>query len=346
MLVSAEAQLRHHWYPVAHADDVTVAPVGRTLLGTDLVLWRDDDGDVVAADDRCPHREARLSEGWTDGGEVVCPYHGWQFGSDGACTLIPQNAPGQRPNPRARVTTYPTAISMGLVWTTLSRTPVGAPPIVPAYEDPAWRVVREFDAEWPCSAPHLLDNNLDYAHPAYVHAGTFGDPKAPLVVVGPVERTPYGLLGTARIPVNGRPGEDGGLTERLAAAHVVAPFTGLFHITYPDGVQHVLVKAITPIDDRRCRLMQISLRNDTEEDRPGDDIRAFDAAVAAEDRVILVTMPEDFPLSAADLVHIHTDRLSLAYRALLAEVCDGRWVPGPPTVVLAVPELAAAGAQG
>ncbi|MFD0852470.1 hypothetical protein ACFQ07_09565, partial [Actinomadura adrarensis] len=122
-------------------------------------------------------------------------------------------------------------------------------------------------------------------------------------------------------------------TERRSAVHVHAPFTGFFHITYPDGVQHILVKAITPIDDHRCRLLQVSLRSDSEDDRPAADIVAFNARVADEDREIMETMPAEFPVGRHELVHIATDRLSLGYRTLLADITAGKWKPSPPSPV-------------
>ncbi len=34
---------------------------------------------VFVVDDACPHMGASLSEGYLDGGNVVCPWHGWCF---------------------------------------------------------------------------------------------------------------------------------------------------------------------------------------------------------------------------------------------------------------------------
>ena len=39
--------------------------------------------------DECPHRGAPLSLGRHEGDELVCAYHGWRFGPDGAATCIP-----------------------------------------------------------------------------------------------------------------------------------------------------------------------------------------------------------------------------------------------------------------
>ena len=71
-------------------------PSAFTLLGEQLVLWRDGQGEWQAYADRCPHRLAPLSEGRvTEEGMLECPYHGWAFGGpQGGCTIIPQDGSG------------------------------------------------------------------------------------------------------------------------------------------------------------------------------------------------------------------------------------------------------------
>ena len=75
--------LRRSWYAVARSADVAREPVAIPLLGARFVAWRGPDGVVVAAPDRCPHREAPLSEGRLIDGELECCYHGWRFGAVG-----------------------------------------------------------------------------------------------------------------------------------------------------------------------------------------------------------------------------------------------------------------------
>jgi len=328
VLATAEPLLRHYWYPLAFAEDLGPVPLARRLLGTDLVLWQGPDGRPAAARDRCPHREAALSGGWSTGGRLVCPYHGWEFGADGRCELIPQNAPGQRPNPRAVLETFPATTALGMVWVCLSPEPWGGIPVLGEHGSAGWRTVREFDVEWPCGAPHLLDNNLDLAHFAFVHQGTFGRPESPRVEATTVERTAYGMVARSAAPVAARPGETVD-THRVMTSEVHAPFTGLLRISYPDGLEHVIVKAIAPVDDRTCRLLQVAVRNDTEEQRPAEQIVAFDTAVGVEDRSILERVPADFPTDLGALVHIDTDKASVAYRRLLGELTSGAWRPQP-----------------
>lgn len=89
------------WYPVALQRDLDPSvPTKITLLGRDLVLWKEgvNKGEMFDSTswrcfmDKCPHRLAPLSEGRIDSktGHLQCAYHGWEFDRTGACTKIPQ----------------------------------------------------------------------------------------------------------------------------------------------------------------------------------------------------------------------------------------------------------------
>ena len=106
--------LLNDWHPVAASEALTAAPMAATLLGRELVLWRDAAGGVHAWEDRCPHRGARFSIGRVEQGELVCAYHGWRFDAKGACTRVPSQ-PGQ-PLPRTTARAYAAREAYGLVW--------------------------------------------------------------------------------------------------------------------------------------------------------------------------------------------------------------------------------------
>ena len=79
----------NRWYPVLEASQLGRKPVGVTRLGRRLVLWRDAAGSAVALPSRCPHRGAALKQGRVVDGELTCPWHGFRFAPDGACTRMP-----------------------------------------------------------------------------------------------------------------------------------------------------------------------------------------------------------------------------------------------------------------
>jgi phenylpropionate dioxygenase-like ring-hydroxylating dioxygenase large terminal subunit len=112
-----EKGLRNFWYPLLESSALgTAAPVAVRLLGEDLVLWRDRDGQPHALADHCPHRWARLSLGRVLGGDLQCAYHGLRFDGRGRCVLVPWEPDGSPPPEGMVVPAYPAAELGGLVW--------------------------------------------------------------------------------------------------------------------------------------------------------------------------------------------------------------------------------------
>lgn len=75
------------WFAVAFAEEL---PPGRLLrrrfMGEDLVVYRTRNGVVRVVEPYCPHLGAHLGHGgWVEGEDVVCPFHHFAFGTDGAC---------------------------------------------------------------------------------------------------------------------------------------------------------------------------------------------------------------------------------------------------------------------
>ncbi len=87
--------LRNYWYPASKDRAVGWRkPVKVSLLGEDVCLFRGAAGNVVAIQDVCPHRGARLSDGDCHyRGTVACPYHGWVFDESGKNTMVLSEGP-------------------------------------------------------------------------------------------------------------------------------------------------------------------------------------------------------------------------------------------------------------
>lgn len=167
--------LRDLWYMAAPAASLRAGAMRRQmLLGEPILLGRLRDGKAFAMRDICPHRAAPLSAGRiTPQDTVECPYHGWQFRTDGVCALIPSLVKGQAGIDPARicVTSYPVREQDGLVWVYFpavenGTTPKTAPPRVPtAHATPRWMESQHF----PCGIDHAVIGLMDPAHAPYVH---------------------------------------------------------------------------------------------------------------------------------------------------------------------------------
>src|SRR6266550_4382113 len=114
---------REYWYPGIEARKVRRAPVHLTMLGEDLVLFRDAAGKVVALSDWCPHRGARLSLGVCEfKGTVTCPYHGYVFDGTGQCVAGLIERPDSPFVGKLRAHAYPTEERMGIVFVWMGET--------------------------------------------------------------------------------------------------------------------------------------------------------------------------------------------------------------------------------
>lgn len=322
---------RQFWYPVAFTEDLGDAPVARTLLGIRLVLWLGPEGQVVGAVDRCPHRDAPLSRGWTCDGRIVCPYHGWEYGAAGKVVHVPQT-PRIRSFPgRFALETVTTADRYGAVWVCLDE-PRRPLPDLPDGEAGGWRWIREFDEEWDVPAARLMENSFDPAHTVFVHRATFGDTARPDVDVPTIERTPYGMVIRSDLSVNnpelartttGERAAD--KTVRHSVTELHAPFLRVLRSQYPSGTVHHIVTAATPIDDRRLRLVQWAVRNDTEHDAPAAQVVAFDRRVTWEDQALLEAIWAPYSADVDANVHIKVDRPTVEIRRIYGEISAGTW---------------------
>jgi phenylpropionate dioxygenase-like ring-hydroxylating dioxygenase large terminal subunit len=162
------------WYVAAWGHELTSgALLARTILERPVLLYRGDSGQVVALDDRCCHRGAKLSKGRLEGDCVRCMYHGLKFDASGACVQIP----GQDVIPKGMgVRRYPLVERDSLVWIWMGDPALADPALIldfPYLRDPAWRGAPgyiHYDANYLL----IVDNLSDFSHLAFVHLKTLG----------------------------------------------------------------------------------------------------------------------------------------------------------------------------
>ena len=171
--------IRQAWYVAAWSDELGREPLGRVMLGEMIVLFRAEDGSVVALEDRCPHRNLPLSAGRRDGDRLECGYHGLVFDRHGVCVHVPGGAgPGDPIPDWARVRSYPTTERLGWVFVWMGDPERADETLVPDFQirmlDPDW-ITHGGTIEAECGYRLILDNLLDLSHLAFVHASTTGN---------------------------------------------------------------------------------------------------------------------------------------------------------------------------
>lgn len=161
------------WWVAAFSHEVGRSLLPRWLLDMPVVLYRREDGTIAALEDRCPHRQAPLSIGRLQGDSVECGYHGFRFGANGRCTLVPSMDTA----PSFAVLSFPVREIGPLVWVYTGD--LAVIDTVPPPPDMPWLTDERFNSvsgQMEISANYMLlkENVLDMTHLGYVHAKSFG----------------------------------------------------------------------------------------------------------------------------------------------------------------------------
>lgn len=323
MLVTQQPVFRRFWYPVVPIQDLSTGPYPFRLLGEPIVVWLDHTGKPAAVRDRCCHRTAQLSLGQVADGHLRCPYHGWEFNGSGTCVRVPQLAPDAPIPASYKVESFACTERYGYVWVCLAE-PLMDIPDIPEAAGSAFRLIPEFYEPWQCAGLRVMENELDLAHPTFVHTTTFGSEDHPVPDSLEITETDYGIhvegvLGVVNPDLQQQNLKMvDGQTVRTLEMDWYLPFTVRLRINYPNGLVHVIVNTMTPIDDGTSQMVQFCLRNDTEADTAIADVIAFDRAVTHEDKRILESTDGDVPLSPSQEEHMFTDRPGLLIRKRIA----------------------------
>lgn len=321
-MLTERAALRNYWYVVGESTQLDGGPLAVRLLGEHFVVWRSTDGGVVAAPDRCPHRQAPLSLGQVEGGCLVCSYHGWTFGDGGRCVAVPSAAPGVPVPPKGHLATLPATERYGLVWI-CPGTPRLPIPAISMDDDPAYRRINSGVEEWATSVTRMTDNFLDIAHFPYVHTGTFGlaaNKQVPRFDIVELDGDFVGYeyeVEVANELGSVSSGLDAPVITRRMTTGFALPFTVRSTIHYETGLNHIILLCSTPIDDLRSYFTFVVWRDD-DHSIPAEEVIAFDRAIGAEDQRMLERVPGVLPLESTGTVSVQADRASVEWRRRLA----------------------------
>jgi len=156
------------WYVAATCDELGDAPLGRRLLGRDIVLWRSRDGQAAAFEDRCAHRGFPLSDGRVDGDLLMCGYHGCAYTADGRCVRVPTQS--YVPTGMS-VRAFPVLEEPPFIWIWPGPPAAAAgsrPPRAPWLNEPGWST---FSDAWRVKANYLMvhEHYLDFSYAPIVY---------------------------------------------------------------------------------------------------------------------------------------------------------------------------------
>jgi phenylpropionate dioxygenase-like ring-hydroxylating dioxygenase large terminal subunit len=311
--------LRRCWQPVARVSDLKQGPQRSVLLGEALSVFLTESGKPAVVSDRCAHRGASLSMGKVQGDSIQCPYHGWEWAGDGACTRVPSLPDQSQIPPRARIPAFPVREHWGLVWTALDE-PLGEPPTLPWFDAEKWTWGHGEPFELPVGFGIMMENFRDVSHFAFVHQATFGEMPE---VIEPLKPKRDGLEVTLRRKMEWGDEADAAWGPlREMGYHVVAPNFIAARIITDDGDRCLLhaARAISATESVHYWI-EGGLENYDEESLA--KAMAYDWGVYSEDiPIISAVEPPELPLDPKVDVHTPADRYTLFYRAAFREFVD------------------------
>ena len=183
------------WYSVSSSESIKEGKLNHfTIYNEPLVLYRDREGIVRCVKDVCPHRGASFLGGEVINGQLVCPYHGARFSSQGSCTnldritcqhIIDSNYDNYAKS--IKLFQYPCVEKEGYIYIYYTGKPLaniedfqikssinsllpdsyGFPSLEYEYEE----VYVDFKADW----ARIIENHLDILHVFWMHGDTIPD---------------------------------------------------------------------------------------------------------------------------------------------------------------------------
>ncbi|XP_020236512.1 chlorophyllide a oxygenase, chloroplastic [Cajanus cajan] len=160
--------LKNFWYPVAFSSDLkddTMIPI--ECFEEPWVIFRGKDGKPGCVQNTCAHRACPLHLGSVNEGRIQCPYHGWEYTTDGKCEKMPSTR-----LLNVKIKSVPCFEKEGMIWIWPGNDAPTA--TLPSLLPPSgFEIHAEIVMELPIEHGLLLDNLLDLAHAPFTHTSTF-----------------------------------------------------------------------------------------------------------------------------------------------------------------------------
>ena len=273
------------WYVAAWSTEINDNILGRKLLNVPVAMFRQENGEVAALLDACPHKFAPLSMGKRIGDAIQCGYHGLEFNGAGKCIRNPHGSKKIPPN--STIPSFPVIDRHGSIWIWLGKPELADESLIPDFSfflEPDRKAIygrSHVEGNYQLS----IDNLMDLGHALYLHnqsAGDFGDPEC-IHEVGqdgsrvwdrrlyPSVPMPAGMAGKYKIP-EGTPRDismdiewvPGGLIQNnINVAPVGEPRMS--------GKGHRSIHCLTPETEHTTHYFYANVRNHSPDDTTVDE---------------------------------------------------------------------------
>lgn len=177
--------LESYWYIVAESKELKKNQlISRTILGHNLVCFRDASNKPAVFEDRCVHRCAKLSSGNCKNGILQCAYHGWKYDGTGQVIYIPSEVNTESLNNRRKfkAKVYSAIEQQGFIYVNFSCDTQKVPYDMPNYNKKGWRNVRLVNI-FNNTLANCVENFIDVPHTVFVHPGIFRSSKGQIIDV-------------------------------------------------------------------------------------------------------------------------------------------------------------------
>ncbi len=167
-------QSGNYWYAVELSKNLKKGKSTEVIFWkTSIALFRGEDGIVRALENRCAHRQLRLTTGVVDGNDLICQYHGWTYDEQGTCVKISHEiGKGQKDKlPKIKIQSFPIQEKYGFIWLFPGDPDLAdqvAMPAVPQLDqEKPWKFIP-IDMTINAHYSMILENVCDFNH-AFLH---------------------------------------------------------------------------------------------------------------------------------------------------------------------------------
>ena len=167
-------QSGNYWYVVELSKKLKKGKSQEVIFwNSPIAIFRGEDGKVRAVENRCAHRQLRLTTGVVSGNDIICQYHGWTYDGCGKCVAISHEIGTTKKDklPNIQVRSYPVEEKYGFIWIfpgdPKMATEVPLPAIPQLDQKKPWKFIP-IDITIDAHFSMVLENVCDFNH-AFLH---------------------------------------------------------------------------------------------------------------------------------------------------------------------------------